>query len=117
MIEFIEYTGKYPYLCGGVLALKIDGKEYVFNGVRENGKLRTFDTTKDFQREAIKNLYPGCWNSGGRIMRDGNGGWSTRIDPWHMNKDLLPSELQNRAQEIIDVFNENVRWGCCGGCI
>ena len=29
-VRFIEYTGKYPTLCMGVLILEIDGKRYHF---------------------------------------------------------------------------------------
>ena len=29
-VEFVEYTGKWPNLCSGILVLKIDGKEETF---------------------------------------------------------------------------------------
>lgn len=29
-VKFIDYTGRYPNLCSGVLTLEIDGKIYKF---------------------------------------------------------------------------------------
>lgn len=29
-VKFVNYTGRYPNLCNGILTLEIDGKEEVF---------------------------------------------------------------------------------------
>lgn len=31
-IEFVEYTGKYPNLCSGILTIKVDNVPYSFDG-------------------------------------------------------------------------------------
>ncbi len=37
MVEFVSYDGKYPCLCMGTLAIKVDGKEYRFNHAMISG--------------------------------------------------------------------------------
>lgn len=36
---------------------------------------------------------------------------------WIVNVDDLPDEYKKYAEEIDNVFNENVPYGCCGGCL
>jgi len=36
---------------------------------------------------------------------------------WQINVSKLPEEIKQYAQEIDEVFNENVPYGCCGGCL
>ena len=31
-IEFVEYTGKYPNLCSGILTIKVDNVTYSLDG-------------------------------------------------------------------------------------
>ena len=94
MVEFIKYDGKYPCLCSGVLSIKIDGKTYHLNGVL-------------------------C--SGGEITHDGH--WNDcciSIGPWKVDLHdyrLTFPELEKYKEEIEKVVNENVEYGCCGGCI
>lgn len=123
MIEFVEYTGKYPNLCHGTLALKVDGKEYVFNGKRVNGKLVGLgagwgDEPSDFVNGKLKDgLYMSFWRSGGSVSFDNNWNESVECGEWKLDADELPEELKPFAHELIAVFNENVDFGCCGGCI
>lgn len=35
---------------------------------------------------------------------------------WEINVNKIPSQFKELAFEIDTVFNENVEWGCCGGC-
>lgn len=104
-VEFISYDGKYPNLCRGVLTLRIDGKEVSFGS--------NFSENK-------KGEYESFWESGGCICIDDdgfyyadNGEWV--LDIWDKNK--YPEWIRCRMDEMIKCMNENVEWGCCGGCI
>ena len=87
MIKFISYDGKYPNLCSGTLVLEIDGAERSFKYCLSSGGSVTFD--KD-------------WNE------------NVTSGEWIFYSDELTNE-QNA--EITEIVNENVRWGCCGGCV
>ena len=89
-VEFVEYTGKYPNLCGGVLTLKIDGEVQKFGN----------DQT-----------YPRFWRSGGFCSADSYG-----RGEWYIDVSLLPEQFHKYGDEIDNVFNVNVEHGCCGGC-
>jgi hypothetical protein len=101
MIKFIEYTGKYPNLCSGTLTLDIDGEVVTFG--YECGKVN----------------YPQFWHSGGScgfLGRDYDETYCNNGE-WELDKTVLPDKYKNIGKELIQVFNSNVRWGCCGGCI
>lgn len=94
-VKFIEYTGKYPCLCMGVLILEIDGVKYTF-GNKEGTDFRAF------------------WISGGYITDN----YSTVIrEEWRIDVEELPEQFRDLAPDIDMLFNENVDFGCCGGCI
>ena len=89
-LKFISYDGSYPNLCSGTLIMELDGKEIVFPSY--------------------------CLSSGGSVSFDDemnemvtNGEWSISNFP----KDF-PRELRVKAVELV---NENVPQGCCGGCV
>ena len=91
-VKFISYTGKWPNLCSGDLTLEINGKTYKFGYGQE---------------------YPSFWTSGGSCsIRHG-----VSYGEWEIDVDDLPEELRKYALEIDRVFNENVDYGCCGGCL
>lgn len=96
MVKFISYTGKWPVLCMGILTIEVDGKEYVFN--------KYWDGLSKF------------WESGGSIEYY-NDEYHTYSGDWIFDKKKLPEELQPYADEIFELFQENVENGCCGGCI
>lgn len=92
-VKFISYTGRYPCLCSGILTLEIDGEEVQFG----------YDT--------LNNPF---WVSGGGLNPDYEG---TYQGEWKIDVDRIPEGYRKYASEIDRVFNENVEWGCCGGCI
>lgn len=90
-VKFISYDGKYPNLCSGALKLEIDGEIVEFKP------------------------YGDCfWCSGGGVSWDYN---STYRGEWVIHYEGLPDKYKQYADEIDKVFNENVEFGCCGGCI
>jgi len=124
MLEFVEYTGKYPNLCSGILVLKVDGKEYIFNGKRVDGELRKFNisfgnNTSDYENGKLKpGLYEGFWTSGGGVYYDSDtGDEGVEKGPWEIHSFALPDELKPYAEEIGELFNDHVPCGCCGGCL
>lgn len=106
-VEFVSYTGKYPNLCGGVLTLRIDGEE-----VRFGHDYRVAESwLKDGNFESF-------WRSGGGCGLYNNYADSYVDDgEWTIDKDDLPEKYRKYVDEIDEVFNSNVPWGCCGGCL
>lgn len=100
-VKFVSYTGEYPNLCSGILTLEIYGIQYTFG--------RSYKKPKpDFD----------CfWSSGGCIMANENDDYDVMHDEWTIHKKDIPAMFKEYADEIGKVFNENVRCGCCGGCI
>ena len=90
-IEFVKYTGKWPTLCSGELYFKVNGKEY-----------------------KIKGLVPG-----GEVgFKGGYGGESyIKKGPWRLHNHDFPKELKPYKRLITNMVNENVKYGCCGGCL
>lgn len=115
-IEFISYDGCYPCLCMGTLKVKIDGVETIFS---DSGKYSEYD---EDQEKMIyqENCYPKFWASGGTIKSDGNWDMWAEQDEWELgayHEVDYPPEILDNINELLRVFNENVPYGCCGGCI
>ena len=99
MIKFISYDGEWPNLCHGMLTVDIDGEIHKFHYL--------------FYNEDDPHLHRPFWTSGG----------SCGYDPFYI--DAKPWELftynddfsKEMYEELLEVFNENVPFGCCGGCI
>lgn len=87
MIKFVSYSGEWPCLCMGTLVLEIDGVQRALSNCLISGGSTWF--TDD-------------WDG---IIEDG---------PWRID---LPKDLEKYEKEILKVVNENVSWGCCGGCL
>ena len=102
MIKFISYTGEYPCLCMGILTLEIDGDIIRFGNkyVDKDINYRTF------------------WSSGGScgFIGDYEDEYVDKGE-WIINEEDLPPQYQKYSKEITKLFNENVLWGCCGGCL
>ena len=92
-VKFISYTGEWPNLCSGILTLEIDGKEVQFGYGPPNNPF---------------------WTSGGGLNPNYEG---TYQGEWKIDVNMIPGKYRKYASEIDKVFNENVKWGCCGGCI
>lgn len=102
MVKFISYDGEYPNLCSGILTLEIDGKVVTFGN--------TFKGTD----------YCAFWRSGGCCgFRGGNYSDSyIETDEWQFDDvEYFPEECLEYYDEIKRLFNSNVPYGCCGGCI
>lgn len=114
-IEFVSYDGKYPCLCMGTLKVKIDGKEIIFSN---SDKYWKYDKNKE-KMIYKENCYPRFWESGGSIKSDGNWNMWAEDKAWELfyNKEDYPKAILNIMDELIKIFNDNVIYGCCGGCI
>ena len=103
-VKFVSYTGRWPNLCRGVLTLVIDGEICKFG--HESGDF-------DFEKWKYKDgNFDAFWESGGEARYSG-----TTQYPWKVYQKKLPEHLEKYALEIDRVFNDNVHFGCCGGCL
>jgi hypothetical protein len=113
-VKFISYDGECPNRCRGVLVLEIDGVQYKFghhfSTCHYNKKLNNWV----FEDEDPNNPnYEKFWETGGHAST--TGGVST--GEWIIDANELDEKFRDLAYEIDKVFNENVPWGCCGGCL
>ena len=105
-VKFVSYTGKYPNLCSGVLTLEIDGEEYRFG---HDYTIYNWNTDGNYDR---------FWSSGGSCgFINGYSEEYVKQGEWTIDVSAMPEELKKYAAEIDEVFNSNVRYGCCGGCL
>jgi hypothetical protein len=95
-VKFISYDGKHPCLCMGTLILEINGTKHSFGN---------------------KGKFPEFWSSGGTCGFTGD--WEANVTDgeWIINVDEIPEQFRQYTNEIDEVFNDNVTYGCCGGCI
>lgn len=88
----IKYDGRYPILCFGHLEVWID------------------DTYYDFGEE--------CLISGGCVLHDEDWNMWTEEGPWRIDKDSYPQDFPEEYKDkLLEVINDELPWGCCGGCI
>lgn len=101
-IEFVDYNGRYPNLCGGILILRIDGEIYSFGGY--------------YPFEDPSHEFDSFWTSGGSVWFSSE--WDEHVEsgPWVLSGEL-PEFLKGHEKELIDIMNDNVPHGCCGGCV
>ncbi len=106
-VKFVSYTGKYPNLCSGILTLEIDG---VIQRFGHNYLDRSWETDGN---------HPAFWGTGGECGFAGSNYTNPYVHKgeWQIDASEMPEEFRRYAAEIDKVFNENVEYGCCGGCI
>lgn len=102
-IVFISYDGAYPELCKGVLHLVINGIDWYFGDEDQLELIGIKEGDGSGQR---------FWKSGGSVS-DG----IIVKGKWKVDFDLLPDYLKFYADEIAEVMNEYIEYGCCGGCL
>lgn len=85
----IQYDGKYPCLCMGHLIVWINGKEW------------------DFGNDALL--------SGGEVIYDEE--YITTTGEWSISDDCYPEGFpEEYKKQVLSVVNEEIPYGCCGGC-
>ena len=98
MVEFIKFENHhYKYRCLGSLTLRINGKIIRFGD----------DIDDDYER---------FWISGGDTYTDDKGNVFVNKGPWYTKDEYLPKQYIEYKEEILQVINENMKWGCCGAC-
>jgi hypothetical protein len=90
-VKFISYDGDYPCLCYGTLVIEVKGKVYELKNVLVSGGSVWFDP-----EECSFDVVQG---------------------EWEISDIFLPDELKPYIDEITEVVNCEVPYGCCGGCI
>ena len=104
-IKFVSYSGEYPNLCSGTLVVEVDGKKVEFRG---------------YSRDDKNSCFPEFWASGGCVSFDDNWEESVTQGEWELSIDDekdYPHEILSILPDILSVMNENVPYGCCGGCV
>ena len=113
-VKFVSYTGAYPNLCSGVLTLEIDGVQYKFGHEYMNYDINTETYTDEDPQNPN---FDSFWHSGGCVKCNEDWDFDVEHDDWIIDAESLPEQFWDIADEIDEVFNRNVRQGCCGGCI
>lgn len=117
-VKFISYTGKYPNLCNGVLTLEIDEKVYKFGHNYMNHHYDEKTKTWIYTDEDPNNPnFDSFWSSGGSVTHDDDWNFDINFGEWEIDVEELPEQFWDVADEIDEVINENIPYGCCGGCI
>lgn len=111
-VEFVKYTGRCPSLCTGRLYVKIDDKLTIFSGVTGRENTKTPHYPKFWTTEGGCHYYDDGKHKEKMIEK---APWKFDIGPW--NKEDYPDDILRIMDELLRVMNENVEWGCCGGCI
>lgn len=89
-VNFIDYDGKYPALCSGILI-------YEHNGIIYN-----------VQYALISGGYCTCNEDGNEQMKE---------NEWKLYRDHFQNLNDDEFSYLVEQVNENVDYGCCGGCL
>lgn len=88
----IQYDGKYPNLCSGHLVVTIDGVVWDF------GKY--------------------CLSSGGCAYFKDRIDWEDVVEQGEWDITDYPEGFpEDLKEEVLIKINEEIPWGCCGGCL
>lgn len=91
-VKFISYDGEFPSLCAGTLTIEVAGVQFKFA--------------------------PHTFESGGSVDFDDDWNDSISQGSWKISEFAeIPEELEPFKDKILEVMNENVEHGCCGGCV
>ena len=113
-IKFVSYDGKYPNLCSGILVLEIDNQKIYGKYCLSSGGSAGVDFSGE---ESEEYCTEGPWE----VKFDEF--WKNPIDSddWNFyqnNEKILEDFFSDEdRKKITELVNENVEWGCCGGCI
>lgn len=96
-VEFVEYTGRFPNLCNGVLTVRIDGEVVKFG---HNYDFENIEHSEDWVMRFRDEI--GCpneeafWTSGGSVWFDND--WDAHIetDEWVIREDMGCSRRTHR---------------------
>lgn len=89
-INFISYSGTYPNLCSGELVLEIAGKIKTFSECLSSGGSASF--TEDWDEVVVQG-------------------------EWSLIEDSFKTFTQEEKEYITTLVNNNIGYGCCGGCV
>lgn len=98
-------------LCGGTLRVKIDDKMVSFSD--------SYIDEDDPEYDPNVSNYCSFWASGGNVSFDEDYMEDVTKGPWQpgWNEDDYPEEIKELLPQLLELFNENVPYGCCGGCV
>lgn len=95
-VRFISYDGEWPNLCRGTLKISVDDKQYQGDCLISGGSVNLDPVNLKFE------VSHGPWDIAWDRLLDENG---EQID-----NDKI-------KHGILFLVNENVKSGCCGGCL
>jgi hypothetical protein len=86
----IKYDGKYPNLCSGILKVYAAGTDYIFEA------------------------HSLCSN--GQVWFDND--WDEHVEEGNWSISKYPENFPEKYKgELIQLINEEIPHGCCGGCV
>lgn len=94
-LSFISYESSPFCLCMGTLTFKLGNAKFSIGGgdiFWASGGSYHYAIDEDDEDEVVEG-------------------------PWLFNWDVAPSWIAAIQDEFEEMFNSNVPWGCCGGCI
>lgn len=89
----IEYDGEYPNLCSGHLKVWLGNDFYDFGQY--------------------------CLSSGGSCYFENDyADEVVKQGEWSINEYSIPENFpEEYLDDVLKVINEEITWGCCGGCL